>query len=308
MNRFRRTQLFVSVAGLLLVATPSTPVSGQASFATSYQTTDFSGEWTSTGKGEPALAKVVGEDPHEIGFTADLYDYSGLPFNDAGRMRADTGDISDWSIPEFVCRPHPGVYNWFYGGGFRITKEIDPISRELTAYHVQFLRAPDRPIYMDGRPHPPEWAPHTWAGFSTGRYDGNTLVITTTHLKESYIRANTALFSEKSTVTEYLMLDGNYLTVTTLLEDPVYMEEPHLQSVSFIRSVHQELPNFPCTVGVENVVEGFPHFLPGKNPYLTDAAKAQGIPVEALRGGAETLYPEYREKLRRLPIPQRSPK
>jgi len=200
MNRFRGTRLLVSVAGLLLVATSSIPVSGQASFTTSYQTTDFSGEWTSTGKGEPALARVVGEDPHEIGFTADLYDYSGLPFNDAGRMRADTGDISDWSIPEFVCRPHPGVYNWFYGGGFRITKEIDPISRELTAYHVQFLRAPDRPIYIDGRPHPPEWAPHTWAGFSTGKYDGNTLVITTTHLKESYIRANTALFSEKSTV------------------------------------------------------------------------------------------------------------
>jgi len=122
-----------------------------------------------------------------------LYDYSGLPTNAAGRMRFDAGDISEWSIPEFVCRPHPGVCNWFYGGGNRITKEIDPITREITAYHIQFFRAPDRPVYMDGRPHPPEWAPHTWAGFSTGTYDGNTLVITTTHLKESYIRANTAV-------------------------------------------------------------------------------------------------------------------
>jgi len=78
-------------------------VFGQASFNTSIQTTDFSGEWT--------------EIPHEIGFTAELYDYSGLPVNAAGRMRYETGDISEWSIPEFVCRPHPGVYNWFYGGG-----------------------------------------------------------------------------------------------------------------------------------------------------------------------------------------------
>jgi hypothetical protein len=291
----------VAVVGLVAAMTADARLSGQASFTTSYQTTDFSGEWTSTGKGEPSLARVVGETPHEIGFTADLYDYSGLPFNDAGRMRADTGDISDWSIPEFVCRPHPGIYNWYYGGGFRITKENDPISRELVAYHVQFLRAPDRPIYMDGRPHPPEWAPHTWGGFSTGIFDGNTLVVTTTHLKESYIRANTAMFSEKSRVTEYLTLDDNYLTVTTLLDDPVYMEEPHIQSVSFIRSVHQELPYFPCTVGVENVAEGFPHFLPGKNPYIRDASKAQGIPFEALRGGAETIYPEYREKLKKLP-------
>jgi len=271
---------------LLLAVLLGVLLSAQASFNTSYQTTDFSGEWT--------------EIPHEIGFTAELYDYSGLPVNAAGRMRFDTGDISDWSIPEFVCRPHPGVYNWFYGGGNRITKEIDPVTRELTAYHVQFFRAPDRPIYMDGRPHPPEWAPHTWAGFSTGKFDGNTLVITTTHLKESYIRANTALFSEKSTVTEYIVLDGDIMTVTTLLEDPVYMEEPHLQSISFRRNLHQELPFFPCTVGVENVAEGFPHFLPGKNPYVADAAKKRGLPREAVKGGAETLYPEYRQKLKTL--------
>jgi hypothetical protein len=259
----------------------------QSSFPPSYQTTDFSGEWT--------------EIPHEIGFTAELYDYSGLPVNEAGRMRYDTGDISDWSIPEFVCRPHPGVYNWYYGGGFRVTKENDPISRQLVAYHVQFLRALDRPIYMDGRPHPPEWAPHTWAGFSTGRFEGNTLVITTTHLKESYIRANTALFSEKAKVTEYLMLDGDLLTVVTLLEDPVYMEEPHMQSVSYRRNLHNELAYFPCTVGVENPTPGMPHFLPGKNPYVNETAVKLGVPVEAIKGGAETLYPEYREKLKRLP-------
>jgi hypothetical protein len=278
-----------TVAGfgcVLIAMSLSVPAFAQASFPPTHQTTDFSGEWT--------------EIPHEIGYTADLYDYSGLPFNDAGRMRADTGDISDWSIPEFVCRPHPGVYNWFYGGGMRITKEIDPITRELTAYHVQFLRAIDRPIYMDGRPHPPEWAPHTWAGFSTGTFDGNTLVVTTTHMKESYIRANSALFSEKAKVTEYLMLDGDLLTVATLLEDPVYMEEPHIQSISYRRNVHNELTYFPCTVGVENPNPGMPHFLPGKNPYLTDTAKKLGLPLEAVRGGAETMYPEYREKMKNL--------
>ena len=29
-----------------------------------------------------------------------------------------------------------------------------------------------RTIWMDGRPHPPAWAPHTWMGFSTGRFVG----------------------------------------------------------------------------------------------------------------------------------------
>src|SRR3990167_6925229 len=77
---------------------------------------------------------------------------------------AEINDPGDWSIPELQCRPHPGPFNWFYGGGAHITKEVDPASRELVAYHMQFLRSQDRAIYLDGRPHPPEWAPHTWEG------------------------------------------------------------------------------------------------------------------------------------------------
>jgi hypothetical protein len=99
------------------------------------------------------------------------------------------------------------------------------------------------------------------------------------------------------------MLDDDLLTITTLLEDPVYMEEPHLQSISFRRDLHKELPYFPCTVNVENVTPGFPHFLPGKNPYIDDTAKMLGLPREAIRGGAETVYPEYRKKLKTLPRP-----
>ena len=264
------------------------PAFAQPSFLTPYQTTDFSGEWT--------------EIPHEGNFQFDLGDYSGVPLSAAGRMRADSHDHTEWNLPEIQCRPHPGVFNWFYGGGLRIVKQNDPVSRELTAYHVQFFRALDRPIYMDGRPHPPELAPHTWAGFSTGRFEGDMLVLTTTHLKESYIRPNGTMFSEKSKVTEFLVLDGDLLTITTLLEDPVYLAEPHIQSVSYRRNLHQELPYFPCTIAVENTLPGVPHFFPWKNPFLAETAVERGLPLEGLRGGPETIYPEYRERLAELPV------
>ena len=45
------------------------------------------------------------------------------------------------------------------------------------------------------------------------------------------------------------------------------------------------------------------HHLPGANPFLTEFAKAHGIPQEAARGGAETMYPEYRKKLAAMPKP-----
>ena len=48
-----------------------------------------------------------------------------------------------------------------------------------------------------------------------------------------------------------------------------------------------------------------PHWLPGTNPNLRDFAKWYGLPFEATRGGAETLYPEYRSKLRDYKPPEK---
>ena len=46
-----------------------------------------------------------------------------------------------------------------------------------------------------------------------------------------------------------------------------------------------------------------PHYLPGTNPFSTEFAQRHQIPVEATRGGAETMYPDYMEKLRAMPLP-----
>ncbi len=42
------------------------------------------------------------------------------------------------------------------------------------------------------------------------------------------------------------------------------------------------------------------------NVSLCDAARKQGLPVEAIKGGAATMYPEYRERLKTLPVPAAS--
>lgn len=257
------------------------------------QTTDFSGEWANRNH-EDAQDRIGGR---------PLGDYTGLALNDAGRMRAATGDLADWELPEFQCRPHPGPYDWRAAGDLQIRKEIDPVSRQLTAYHVNRIRSMDRPIYMDGRPHPPENAAHTWEGFSTGKWDGNTLVITTTHLKEGYLRRNGVMFTDKMIATEYLIRHGDYLTVIVMMDDPIYLEEPYIFSVGYELDARRQLDYFPCTVVEENGVQRVPHFLPGKNPGLTEwlSRDGIGIPLEAAGGGAETLYPEYQLKLRKKP-------
>jgi hypothetical protein len=55
----------------------------------------------------------------------------------------------------------------------------------------------------------------------------------------------------------------------------------------------------PCITGDEGVESGrVPHYLPGKNPLVDEMTKVYGIPQEAAMGGAETMYPEYRDKIK----------
>jgi len=66
--------------------------------------------------------------------------------------------------------------------------------------------------------------------------------------------------------------------------------------------VNGDIGPYPCEA-VEEIVRPkgeIPHHLPGQNPFLTEYAKAHGIPPDAARGGAETMYPEYRKKLREM--------
>ena len=61
-----------------------------------------------------------------------------------------------------------------------------------------------------------------------------------------------------------------------------------------MRSVGQ-----PCVQGNEGVPEGVvPHYLPDKNPFLGEMTRLYNIPLEAVLGGSETMYADYRKKLK----------
>jgi hypothetical protein len=275
-----RNRAWISVAGVLVVMAIAAPVSAQV---------DFSGEW----------APRFHEDQPERVPGPDLGDYLGIPISDAARKRGESWDAAIMTLPEWQCRPHSADYIWRGPSPLRISKEVDPVSREVTAFHAEWLRSVDRPIYLDGRPHPSENAPHTWAGFSTATWTGNVLSVKTTHLKEGYLRRNGLPRSDKATLTEHWIRNGNYLTVVAITDDPIYLTEPFIRTTDYELDVRQQVPPYPCGV-VEEVdrPKGIvPHHLPGTNPYLTEFATMHHLPIEATNGGAETMYPDYRAKL-----------
>src|SRR5262245_43737858 len=218
MNSFYRTRIAgVSVlfVMLMLVCIPT-----YAQPARPQNPPDITGEWRQesdeTGLGQPPLG-----------------DYLGIPFNAAGRQRADTTAESIWGTPEYQCRPHSAPHQWRGLGGARVLKEQDPLTREVRAYHVQFMRSLDWPIFMDGRPHPRAWAPPSWTGVSTGQWIGNPLKVTTTHLKDGYLKRGGPQTSDMYSMTDYITRHDEILTIVTVVDDPIYQEEPYVESTTY---------------------------------------------------------------------------
>jgi glyoxylase-like metal-dependent hydrolase (beta-lactamase superfamily II) len=241
-------------------------------------------------------APIFHEDQVERVAGPDVGDFAGLPINDALRMRADTWDAGLLTLPEHQCKPHPSTYGFRGVGNLRISADVDDATQRIVKLntHIQWQEQ-KREIWMDGRDHPPEYAPHTWQGFSTGRWDGNVLVVRTTHLKSGWVRRNGVVISDRATMTERFIRHGNLLTHVYMIEDPVYLAEPLVRTNGFQVTTNPVMQPYPCyaTTEVEREKGEVPHHLPGANPYLDEYAKKYALPLSAVRGGPATSMPEF---------------
>jgi hypothetical protein len=257
---------------------------------TAFAQIDLAGEW----------APQFHEDQPERLAGPPVGDYAGLPINDAARFMADAWEADILSVPEHQCKPHPADYSPRGPANLRISKEVDTATQEVIALHTHISwQAPERTIWMDGRTHPDEFAAHTWQGFSTGEWIGPVLKVVTTHLKKGWIRRNGVPRSDQAELTEYFFRHGDFLTWTSIVNDPLYLTEPMIRTSDFRVAPAQNIGPYPCLIvsEVEQPHGWVPHWLPGQNPDLEEFAKEQNVPVEAMRGGAETMLPEYRKKV-----------
>jgi hypothetical protein len=240
----------------------------------------------------------------------ELTDYTGLPINESARQYADSWDPSRLTLPEEQCRVHVSPYIYRGPTNLRIWEEKDPKTQDLIAIkHYTSTFEQTRTIWMDGRPHPGPNAPHTWMGFSTGRYDGDMLIVETTHLKKGWVRRNGLPMSDRARMTEYMVRNGEVMTHIVVLIDPVYLTEPLIKSQEFVRSA-RELPSGTWLWVCDPVLEiatreegDVPAYLPGEHPFKDEYARRHQLPEVGVRGGAETMYPEFQEVMKKSKIP-----
>jgi hypothetical protein len=272
-----------SAVFLFVLAAAVTPASAQV---------DLSGIW----------APLFHEDQPERVPGPEVGDYAGLPISDAERLRGESWDASLLTLPEHQCKPHPSTYGFRGVGNLRITNVIDEETQQLTKIftHIQWQEQ-EREIWMDDRPSPPDFAAHTWQGFSKGHWEGSTLVVETDHLKAGWIRRNGLALTDKAHMTERFIRHGNLLTHVYIIEDPYYLTEPLVKTNGFQLTNDLTMAPYPCqsVIEVQREDGDVPHNLPGKNPYINDYAKKHNLPVEGTRGGAETALPEFAKKIKK---------
>jgi glyoxylase-like metal-dependent hydrolase (beta-lactamase superfamily II) len=267
----------------LLAVVAAAPAAAQVSFV---------GDWTGRYH-EDQPDRVPGEEPNN---------YSGLPVNEAARMYADGWDVERTTVLEHQCQPYTMPYLFHGPLQYRVSEERQPDSQELIAIKFYIGTYQQwRTIWMDGRPHPPEYAPHTFVGFSTGEFNGDILTVNTTHIKAGFFRRSGIPNSDRTTLVEHFIRHGNVLSHVTIATDPVYLTEPYIRSQEFVlmeRNNTNWLYNCEYANEIPRPRHQVPLFLPGKNPWLTEIGTKYGVPQEAIRGGAATTRPEYADVIR----------
>jgi hypothetical protein len=231
-------------------------------------------------------------------------DFTGVPLNDSARRYAEAFDVTRVAVLEHQCQPYNVAHIYRGPLQFRFWEEKDPANQQIIAYR-QYLGTymQWRTIWMDGRSHPPAYAPHTHMGFSTGRWDGDILTVNTTHIKKEFYRRSGIPSSDETTLVEHYIRHGNLLSHVMIITDPVYLTEPYVNTQEFAlmeRGNQNWLYNCEYAMEVPIPKNDVPHYLPGQNAFIEDFAKLFGLPFEAVFGGAETLYPEYVPKLEAL--------
>lgn len=238
---------------------------------------DLTGEWARVSENERDPASVGGQPETSGASGGGDYRNEGSsderPLNDAARLAA-ASNPGRHSRFEDQCLMYPPEFlmTGSFPRSILIWTEVDPETGETTSWHFRGDRMAERVIWMDGRSHPSAYAQHTAGGYSTGRWEGDVLMVQTTHLKWYWEERSNVPYSDMRALAERFERDGDMLTHTIVTHDPVYLKGPMTQKREFrLRDEPEGLPDQRCSMALELAAQprGYvPHYLPGTAPNI----------------------------------------
>lgn len=183
---------------------------------------------------------VVIEDTGVVEFPE--HEYGGLILKPDMLARAAEWKPADEMALSRVCLPPSIVYA--IQGPFPFELHQTPDLIVLKYEYFDQVRL----VFMDGRDHPPADAPHSKMGFSTGRWDGDELVIDTTHIAASTITNNGLDHTDDIRMVERYKLspDGTRLRATQWFSDRSVLDNDGARYIEWERQPGQYVHPYEC--------------------------------------------------------------
>ena len=169
-------------------------------------------------------------------------EFGGLRLTPEALARAEAWRPEDDMTLQKVCSPPSIVYA--LQGPFPF--EVDQTD-ELIVFRYEYYDQ-IRLVFLDGRGHPPADAPHTKMGHSIGHWEGDELVVDTTHIAASTITNNGLDHSDNVHMVERYKLsaDGTRLMATQWFHDPEVIENDGGRFIQWVKHEGQYINPYEC--------------------------------------------------------------
>jgi len=204
---------------------------------------DLAGTWVS----------VVTEDWRWRMMTPPRYDYAAIPLNAYGRQVADDWDPAADAAAGLQCKVYgaaagirnPGRLNisWVDGNALQIQLDAGTQTRVLRhgarpAAGEPTWQGQSSAVWEFPESSAPGASGGAGRGGRGGRVPTGMLKVVTTNMRAGYLRKNGVPYSEKAVLTEYFVRTtapngDTWLVVTSIVDDPMYLNEPFVTSTHF---------------------------------------------------------------------------
>lgn len=166
-------------------------------------------------------------------------DYASLPITAEAKKVADTWDPVKDEASGNQCKGYGVGAIMRMPGRLHITWEDD------STLHIDTDAGTQTRLLHFGQAVPANFEP-TWQGYSAAKWDfaarkgggGGQLNVVTTKMRPGYLRKNGVPYSGNAVVTEYFNVakeanDDDYLIITTIVDDPLYLNQTFVTSSHF---------------------------------------------------------------------------
>jgi len=177
---------------------------------------DFSGFWTVRFERQPSGRDMIEQLPKNAVMINDagaaelgLNDFAGLNLSNKAQEEVHNYNYKNELKRENTCVAPSVVFYMQAPFPIEIHQDTKYIFFQIEYFDLY------RIIFMDGRGHPPANAPHSKSGHSIGHWEGDTLVVDTTHIESGTFMNNGLTHSNNIHMVERFRMsaDGNTIVI-----------------------------------------------------------------------------------------------